>query len=59
MPIEWQQLMHQAIRTLDDGSIRQLMADVPEAHAAMVEAISTLLKEFRYDTLMHILEIDP
>ena len=59
MPIEWQQLMHQAIRTLDDGSIRQLMADVPEAHAEMVEAISTLLKEFRYDTLMHILEIDP
>lgn len=59
MSIEWQQHMHQAIRTLDECSIRQLLADVPEAHAAMVDAISKLLKEYRYDMLMSILEIEP
>ncbi|WP_299402340.1 PAS domain S-box protein [Acaryochloris sp. IP29b_bin.148] len=59
MPIQWQQQMHQAIRTLDEYSIRQLLAEVPQAYADMVDATSKLLKEFRYDTLMHILEIEP
>ncbi|WP_139026181.1 hypothetical protein [Acaryochloris sp. CCMEE 5410] len=53
------QAILQAICTLDDCTIRTLLVDVPEAHTAMVDAISKLLKEYRYDTLMSILEIKP
>ncbi|WP_299403794.1 response regulator [Acaryochloris sp. IP29b_bin.148] len=58
MPTAWQEHVQQSIRTLDEQSLRTLLKDVPAEHHAMVDAISRLLKDYRYDILMSLLKME-
>ncbi len=56
MPVEWQNNLKQSIHRLDEHSIEKLLGDVSANNREMVDAISNLLYDFRFDVLINILE---
>ncbi|MEO0377446.1 MAG: PAS domain S-box protein, partial [Cyanobacteria bacterium P01_A01_bin.17] len=57
MPSEWQAQFVEGVRTLSGEAILELLLDVSPVHQAMVDRVSDLVNEFRYDLLAEILEI--
>ncbi len=56
MSADWQKQVQLAISSLDENAIQQLLDDIPREHQGMVDAMSSLVKDFRFDILVQILE---
>ena len=56
MPPEWTDKLYQAVDSVNDEEIFRLMEQIPPAYAPLAEAIADLIKNFRYDRLIDLLE---
>jgi CheY-like chemotaxis protein len=54
MPSEWIIQLHQAASSLDHELMNQLIGQIPASETPLAEALTDLVNEFRFDTLMHL-----
>ncbi len=54
MSVEWITQVHEASLDLDDGKIRQLMAQIPQASSRLLEGMAFLVDNFQLETLAHL-----
>jgi PAS domain S-box-containing protein len=56
MPAEWTDKLYQAVDSVNDEEIFRLMEQIPSVYAPLAQAIADLIKNFRYDRLIDLLE---
>lgn len=56
MPAEWKQLLHFAAQTADDEEIIRLLEQVPAAQASLKDALLDLVREFRFDRIINLIQ---
>ncbi|HEY9610788.1 response regulator [Allocoleopsis sp.] len=56
MPPEWTDKLYQAVDSVNDEEIFRLMEQIPSVYTPLAEAIADLIKNFRYDRLIDLLE---
>ncbi len=56
MPQEWTDQLYQATDSLNDEQIFQLIEQIPPAYASLAQAIADLIKNFRYDRVIDLIE---
>ncbi|MEQ9354290.1 hypothetical protein [Coleofasciculus chthonoplastes] len=54
MPNEWTRQLHQAASSLDHELMNQLIEQIPPSEIPLAEALTDLVNEFRFDTLMNL-----
>ena len=54
MSVEWITQVHEATLDLDDGKIRQLMAQIPQASSRLLEGMAFLVDNFQLETLANL-----
>jgi CheY-like chemotaxis protein len=54
MSVEWIAQVHEASLDLDDGKIRQLMAQIPQASSRLFEGMAFLVDNFQLETLANL-----
>jgi PAS domain S-box-containing protein len=56
MPSAWVSQLYQAVDSVDDETIFRLLEQIPPDHAPLATAIADLIKNFRYDRLIDLME---
>ncbi|MGK7892867.1 MAG: response regulator, partial [Xenococcus sp. (in: cyanobacteria)] len=56
MPESWQLEMYQAAEQVDNSRIYQLIAEIPPEYAFLAEKLTNLVKHFRCDTIIDLIE---
>lgn len=56
MPSAWVNQLYQAVDSVDDEAIFRLIEQIPPDHAPFATAIADLIKNFRYDRLIDLME---
>jgi CheY-like chemotaxis protein len=56
MPSAWVNQLYQAVDSVDDEAIFHLLEQIPPDHAPLATAIADLIKNFRYDRLIDLME---
>jgi PAS domain S-box-containing protein len=56
MPSAWVNQLYQAVDSVDDEAIFRLLEQIPPDHAPLATAIADLIKNFRYDRLIDLME---
>ncbi|MCX5962031.1 MAG: response regulator [Cyanobacteria bacterium] len=54
MSVEWIAQVHEASLDLDDGKIRQLMAQIPQASSRLLEGMAFIVDNFQLETLANL-----
>jgi hypothetical protein len=54
MPAEWVAQLHQAALEVDADPIFQLIEQIPQPHLAMAEALTDLVRRFRFDEILEL-----
>jgi predicted ATPase/signal transduction histidine kinase/DNA-binding NarL/FixJ family response regulator len=54
MPPDWITHLHQAATQLDSEQVVALIQSIPEEHAAIAKALSELVRQVRFDTIMSL-----
>ncbi len=57
MSVEWIAQVHEATLDLDDGKIRQLMAQIPQAAQTLLEGMTFLVDNFQLETLANLTQL--
>jgi chemotaxis family two-component system sensor kinase Cph1 len=57
MPVEWIAQVHEATLDLDDGKIRQLMVEIPQASHRLLEGMTFLVDNFQLETLANLTQL--
>ncbi len=56
MPLEWTDKLYEAVDSVDDEAIFRLIEQIPPADAPLAQSIVGLIKGFRYDRLIDLME---
>ncbi|MBD2018044.1 response regulator [Microcoleus sp. FACHB-53] len=56
MPLEWTDKLYEAVNSVDDEAIFRLIEQIPPADAPLAQSIVGLIKGFRYDRLIDLME---
>jgi signal transduction histidine kinase len=56
MPLEWMDKLYEAVDSVDDEAIFRLIEQIPPADAPLAQSIVGLIKGFRYDRLIDLME---
>ncbi|HEY9833718.1 MAG TPA: response regulator [Stenomitos sp.] len=56
MPLEWMDKLYEAVDSVDDEAILRLIEQIPPVDAPLAQSIVSLIKGFRYDRLIDLME---
>ncbi len=56
MSSEWVQHLHQAAVRGDDAWMNELVSQIPASHSELATALTTLIEDFRFDTILNLTE---
>lgn len=56
MPLEWTDKLYEAVDSVDDEQIFRLLEQIPPAYSPLAQSIVGLIKGFRYDRLIDLME---
>ena len=56
LPPEWLHRLYYAVKAADNRKIQQLLEEIRPDRAAIAEAIAEQIEEFRFDTVLNVLE---
>ncbi|GEM_PF-5622036 len=58
MPTEWRQKLLSAAVRCDNNVTKRLLKQISPQEADLAEALDNLLRSFRFDQIVHVLESD-
>ena len=56
MPLEWINSLYQEADSVNDEEIFRLLEQIPPTHSTLAKAIADLIKNFRYDRIIDLIE---
>ena len=56
MSLEWVQHLYQAAVRGDDAWMNELVSQIPTSHAELATALTALIEDFRFDTILNLTE---